>query len=97
LQLEYSLLERTIERDYLPLAKTYGLATMAWSPLAGGRLTRKNAISETEEIISMLERHAKDKGVSDTSIALAGLLARDMIPVIGARSPDQLHQNLKAT
>jgi aryl-alcohol dehydrogenase-like predicted oxidoreductase len=41
LQIEYSLLERTVERDLLPMAKAMGLGVTAWSPLAGGFLTGK--------------------------------------------------------
>ena len=39
LQIEYSLLERTPERELLPMAKEMGLTVTAWSPLAGGVLT----------------------------------------------------------
>jgi aryl-alcohol dehydrogenase-like predicted oxidoreductase len=37
----YNLLDRRIERELLPLAQTYGLAIIPWSPLAGGLLTGK--------------------------------------------------------
>jgi aryl-alcohol dehydrogenase-like predicted oxidoreductase len=41
LQIEYSLIERTPERELFPMAKEFGLTTTAWSPLAGGVLTGK--------------------------------------------------------
>ena len=41
LQIEYSLIERTPERDLLPMAKAFGLTVTPWSPLAGGILTGK--------------------------------------------------------
>jgi len=41
LQIEYSLIERTPERELLPMAKEEGLTITAWSPLAGGILTGK--------------------------------------------------------
>jgi len=41
MQLEYSLVERTIEREYLPLARECGLGVTPWSPLAGGFLAGK--------------------------------------------------------
>jgi aryl-alcohol dehydrogenase-like predicted oxidoreductase len=41
LQVEYSLLERTPERELLPMAHALGLGVTAWSPLAGGMLTGK--------------------------------------------------------
>ncbi|WP_026100128.1 aldo/keto reductase [Fortiea contorta] len=41
LQIEYSLIQRTPERDLLPLAKAFDLAVTPWSPLGGGVLTGK--------------------------------------------------------
>jgi aryl-alcohol dehydrogenase-like predicted oxidoreductase len=35
----YHLLDRSIERELIPLAQTYGLAILPWSPLARGFLT----------------------------------------------------------
>ena len=43
LQIEYSLIERTVERELLPMAEAMGLGVTAWSPLAGGILTGKYA------------------------------------------------------
>jgi aryl-alcohol dehydrogenase-like predicted oxidoreductase len=37
----YNLLDRRIERELVPMARTYGLALIPWSPLAGGLLTGK--------------------------------------------------------
>lgn len=41
LQIEYSLLERTPERDLLPMAERFGLAVLGWAPLGAGVLTGK--------------------------------------------------------
>lgn len=41
LHAQYSLVERGIERDILPLCHSEGLGLLAWSPLAGGFLTGK--------------------------------------------------------
>ncbi|UJR83844.1 aldo/keto reductase [Sandaracinus amylolyticus] len=41
LQIEYSLLQRTPERDLLPMARHFGLSVCAWGPLAAGVLTGK--------------------------------------------------------
>jgi aryl-alcohol dehydrogenase-like predicted oxidoreductase len=41
LQIEYSLLERTVERDLTPMAKDQQMTVLAWSPLKGGALTGK--------------------------------------------------------
>ncbi len=37
----YNLLDRRIERELLPMTQTYGIATIPWSPLAGGLLAGK--------------------------------------------------------
>jgi aryl-alcohol dehydrogenase-like predicted oxidoreductase len=41
LQLEYSLVERNIEREHIPVAQELGIAILPWSPLAGGFLAGK--------------------------------------------------------
>jgi aryl-alcohol dehydrogenase-like predicted oxidoreductase len=41
LQLEYSLVERNIEREHIPAAQELGLGICPWSPLASGFLTGK--------------------------------------------------------
>lgn len=41
LQIEYSLIERTVERELVPMAEALHLGVLAWSPLAGGMLTGK--------------------------------------------------------
>ncbi len=47
LQIEYSLLERTVEGELIPMARELGLGVTPWSPLRGGLLsgkyTRQNA------------------------------------------------------
>ncbi len=41
LQIEYSLIQRTPERELLPMARTLDIGVTAWSPLASGWLTGK--------------------------------------------------------
>ena len=41
LQIEYNLIERTVERELVPVAKALNLGVLAWSPLAKGVLTGK--------------------------------------------------------
>jgi aryl-alcohol dehydrogenase-like predicted oxidoreductase len=51
LQLEYSLIERTGERELLPVADAFGLSVTAWAPMGGGLLTGKytRGASQTPE------------------------------------------------
>lgn len=41
IQTEYSLVERTADRELLPMAESLGLGAALWSPLGGGLLTGK--------------------------------------------------------
>jgi aryl-alcohol dehydrogenase-like predicted oxidoreductase len=41
LQINYSLLERTVERELIPMAKDQAMTVVAWSPLHNGLLTGK--------------------------------------------------------
>jgi aryl-alcohol dehydrogenase-like predicted oxidoreductase len=41
LQISYNLIERTVERDLVPMAEAMGLGVVVWSPLGGGVLTGK--------------------------------------------------------
>jgi aryl-alcohol dehydrogenase-like predicted oxidoreductase len=41
LQIEYSLIERSVERELIPMAKALNLGVTAWSPLSGGVLSGK--------------------------------------------------------
>ena len=112
LQIEYSLAERTPERDLLPMADELGLGVVAWSPLAGGVLTGKHlsgsndASRKKAEDISPRNRAIADKvvciakeiGRSPSQVALAAIRAEkrfgDIIPILGARTRDQLVDNL---
>jgi aryl-alcohol dehydrogenase-like predicted oxidoreductase len=49
LQIEYSLIERTPERELLPMADALNIGVTAWSPLGGGVLTGKYNKSNKEE------------------------------------------------
>ncbi len=46
LQVPYSLLQRDIERELLPMAEAFGMTVAAWSPLFGGVLSGKYTRAE---------------------------------------------------
>ncbi|GAA2532403.1 MULTISPECIES: aldo/keto reductase [Streptomyces] len=48
IQIEYSLAERTGERELLPMAEAFGLGATLYSPLAGGLLTGKYRQGDTD-------------------------------------------------
>jgi aryl-alcohol dehydrogenase-like predicted oxidoreductase len=49
IQIEYSLIERTSERELLPMANALNVGVTAWSPLGGGVLTGKYNKSNNEQ------------------------------------------------
>ncbi|WP_158799219.1 aldo/keto reductase [Pedobacter sp. L105] len=49
-QIEYNLVQRTSDRELIPMAAQFGLGTMMYSPLAGGLLTGKYRKGETGRI-----------------------------------------------
>ena len=51
MQVEYSLIERTVERELLPMADELGLGTLASAPLGGGVLSGKYVLNGTEVTI----------------------------------------------
>ncbi|AKT41536.1 aldo/keto reductase [Chondromyces crocatus] len=60
IQVEYSLLQRTTEREILPMAEAFGLGVMGWSPLAGGLLTGKSRRGETGRATGFKDTAFKD-------------------------------------
>jgi aryl-alcohol dehydrogenase-like predicted oxidoreductase len=111
LQVEYSLIERTPERELLPMARALGLTVTPWSPLAGGILSgkylqkggkRRNAKRSLQpdarkgRISQAVADVANDIGRSPAQVALAWLRQQPgvVIPIIGARTPSQLKDNL---
>ena len=48
LQMEYSLVERNIENEYIDLGRETGMGLMVWSPLASGLLSGKYKPSENK-------------------------------------------------
>ena len=47
LQIEYSLLERTVEEELVPMAQELGLGITPWSPLKSGALSAASTRART--------------------------------------------------
>ena len=73
LQIEYSLRERTPERDLLPMAKAFDLSIAAWSPLGGGLLTGKynKKAGETAESEANRFDNLDGQKISDRDLQIA--------------------------
>ena len=69
LQIEYSLLQRTVEQELVPMAGEFGLGITPWSPLSGGALsgkyTRANAGQHKADRGSLLDLDDKTYDVVD--------------------------------
>jgi aryl-alcohol dehydrogenase-like predicted oxidoreductase len=59
LQIEYSLLQRTPERDLLPMARHFGLAVTPWGALGGGALTGKYLKGESGRVVEQSARRSE--------------------------------------
>lgn len=92
IQEPYSLVQRDIERELLPMALSLGLSVMAWSPLAGGLLSGKFTRAVNDEptrvdaeqinardrtIATAVDAVADDLGASSAQVALAWAMAAD--------------------
>ncbi|MFD0794625.1 aldo/keto reductase [Mucilaginibacter litoreus] len=111
LQVEYSLLARTAERELIPMAKHFGMTVTPWAPLAGGALTGKYLKGEkgrikpdskrlnekAEQITRVVMEIAQELGVSESHVALQWTMSKGFqcIPIVGATKVDQLKDNLK--
>jgi aryl-alcohol dehydrogenase-like predicted oxidoreductase len=125
LQPQYSLVERNIERDVLPICLEEGLGVIPWSPLGGGFLSGKyrrdeeppegsrisEAVESMEEYwdrraternwatLDVVGRISEETGKSYAQISLNWLLRQDGVtaPIIGARTLEQLEDNVGAS
>ncbi|GAB2608053.1 aldo/keto reductase [Paractinoplanes abujensis] len=71
----YSILNRGIERDVLPVCARYGLGTLVWSPLAMGLLTgRTGKVSAAR--LHWVPRHMTDQAKHDAVDRLRPIAAR---------------------
>ncbi len=76
IQVEYSLAERSADRELLPMAEALGLGITAWSPLGGGFLTGKYRQSDEGRLtgLGMLvhsEKTARETAILDAVLAVA--------------------------
>src|SRR5262249_20662988 len=109
LQIEYSLVQREVERELIPMARGLGLGVLAWGPLGAGVLSGKYVASAEQgderrlrdvdpgrlAIARAVADVAGELGLSSSVVALAWLRARGgVIPILGARTAQQLADNL---
>lgn len=73
LQIEYSLLQRTVERELIPMARSLDIGVTAWSPLANGWLTGKYTQNDGNGEARRLDNEAMSAFVqqNDRNLAIA--------------------------
>jgi aryl-alcohol dehydrogenase-like predicted oxidoreductase len=112
LQVEYNLINRTVERDLLPMAKAFNLAITPWAPLAGGALSGKylkgekgrlpeasKRLNERSTLIAQkVVEVATAMDCSPAQVAVRWTMQRDqtVIPIIGATKAHQITDALGA-
>jgi aryl-alcohol dehydrogenase-like predicted oxidoreductase len=76
LQIEYSLIQRTVERDLIPMAEALELAITGWAPLGGGLLTGKYSRTDGKvEARDSKRSEIMDKRLSDRNFIIADTVA----------------------
>ncbi len=117
LQFEYSLVERSPEREIIPFADNYNIAKLGWAPLAGGVLSGKHHMVAADNVDSLRKDRAANKrnervdrildvlidranslGVTPAQLSLKWLLdtQKTYVPIIGARTVNQLVENMSS-
>jgi aryl-alcohol dehydrogenase-like predicted oxidoreductase len=114
LQLRYSLLDRTSERELLPMARHLDLAVTPWAVQGAGVLSgkytrggagptgraRDGAATDEQNlaIARVVDRVADKIGCTSSQVAIAWVRCQPgvIVPIVGARTADQLRENLGA-
>ncbi len=65
----YNLLDRRIERELLPLCRTYGIGVIPWAPIAGGLLSGKYRLNQPRPAGARYEKGAFNNRDNDTALA----------------------------
>ena len=107
-QFPYSLLDRAVEREVIPMANTMDLAMTPWGLLEGGELTGKyntdndepkrssDASDKAKQAADALISMAQDIGRTPSQIAINWVRQQrgNFIPILGARTEAQINDNL---
>ena len=78
-QMQYSLVERSIEREHVPVCREHGLGILPWSPLARGFLTGKYRKDQPPPEGGRLTRWKRFLEKADTPQSWAVLAAMDEV------------------
>ncbi|MGW2841509.1 aldo/keto reductase [Streptomyces sp. NPDC001493] len=96
LEIEYSLIERTGERDLIPMAREMGLGVVSFSPLGGGLLTGKYTREDRNSVGPVAGETAGDRKSLNTALGWVtdrNLAIADVVKEVAAeqgRTPAQV-------
>ncbi|RDI68782.1 aldo/keto reductase [Nocardia pseudobrasiliensis] len=94
LQIEYSLIERTGERDLIPMARELGLGVVPWSPLGSGVLTGKYSRADlADQAVGSPEGTRKNVALASGALTERGLGIAEVVKEVAAeldRTPSQV-------
>jgi aryl-alcohol dehydrogenase-like predicted oxidoreductase len=86
LQIEYSLAQRTVERDLIPMAAELGLGVIPWSPLASGVLVGKYTEADLDhDGGASAEGTRKDVAAGNGSLTARNLAIADVVKDIATQ------------
>ena len=111
LQIEYSLMSRSVEKTIIPTLRELGISLVAYGVLSRGLISdhalsgapsgeirarmprfQGESLARNRALVQALQAIAKDKGCTTAQLAIRWVASRgdDVIPLIGAKRPDQL-------
>ena len=111
LQIEYSLMSRSVEDEILPALRELGISLVAYGVLSRGLISdhaltgapggeirsrmprfQGENLARNRALVAALQAIAREKGCATAQLALAWVASRgdDVIPLIGAKRPDQI-------
>lgn len=111
LQIRYSLIDRTVERELLPMARAFDLGVTPWGIVGSGVLTGKynndaaargrasmrgqigeRSLTIAQAVIDV----AQEIGATPSQVAIAWVRQGPavIVPLVGARTVEQLNENL---
>jgi aryl-alcohol dehydrogenase-like predicted oxidoreductase len=117
LQIEYSLMSRSVEKEILPALRELGISLVAYAVLSRGlisdhalagnpvgeirsRMPRFQAanLARNRALVEALQAIAREKNCTTAQLAIAWVASRgnDVIPLVGAKRPDQIMNAIDA-
>ncbi|HWW65060.1 MAG TPA: aldo/keto reductase [Sphingomonadaceae bacterium] len=106
-QMEYSLMSRTIEREILPTVRELGIGVTAYGVLSRGLIApapptgrdrfprfQGEALAANRRLVDRLAALAAEAGITVSQLALAWVFSRDpaIVPLIGTRHSERLDE-----